>query len=222
MIYGSGDEGYAVVGSGALVAPRIVLTACHVVAEEVSHVVFDGLDVGSVGAGRVFGVQRTLPDASDPGVPGLDVGVLILEQPHPAPLTARAWPELYDEVLAGNVEVFVAGYGKTETGSSGRKRGGTFLAAANPDWVDYAATDFQEGREIVLINTRQTSRVETAKGDSGGPVYFPDRERGFALGGITSRGVTPLDLRYDGIAGGVYVRLDAVEPWLDRLREQYP
>jgi len=214
--------GYAVLGSGVLLAPRLVLTAQHVLDQQDAHLVYVGIDVPRAAATEVVAVTGIeLPPAGPFHHP--DIAVLVLEQPL-AGVTPVAWaaPEHYASVLAGTSQVFVAGFGSTEAAPPGRKNGGVFIPELQPGWVDLALSRYDPASELILVDSRLAGKVDTAGGDSGGPAYFRGSDGLYRLGAITARRAIPLAALPRNLPGGIYVRVDRLAGWLRAVLARSP
>lgn len=152
--------------TGTLVAPRVVVTAAHCVAElPVNGLeVFFGMDVAAPGARIAVIGGRAHPDF-DPATHANDVAALILAADAPvAPIAlAPALPDLT------NTDVRLVGYGITAgTGTDvGAQRAGT------------ARVTEMSANELRMV----PGPAMSCRGDSGGPVLS-----GGQLAGVTSYG----------------------------------
>jgi hypothetical protein len=146
--------------SGTTVARRAVLTAAHCL------VGATGVSINPGNGERLTASSFQYPAGyRDPS--GLDVGVVLFDQdlPHaPVPILASR------EARAGEAAV-VAGWGQTESGTSGILRAGT--------------TTISGVTGMLLQATYSTGNAGVCFGDSGGPILVQEGGA-WAIAGITS------------------------------------
>lgn len=185
--------------SGAVIHPRAVLTARHCL--PATRVAF-GTNMAQPEAVVAVSEARVPPDAR------LDAALLILREPQPQRARLRFRPRTEPSPPAG--EVLLLGYGAQPPLSYGRLR---ILEVPIEGWgcdgLRAASTGCTPGLEMVLPRLRG---LDTCRGDSGGPVIEQAQDEPRILA-ITSRPIAQHRLLCGD--GGVYVRADALAPWLD-------
>ncbi len=189
--------------TGTLIAPRVVLTAGHCVADGAnpSKVV---LASDTIDGGERIEVDRAV--AYPNWIRTYDVAVLILKRDATTrPRTIASGCVVRDHLRDG-AEVAIVGYGVTETDDWNEAKNVVDHDCTQMDDFDCLA-GVSPGAELEAGGGGEDS----CYGDSGGPVYLRT-ELGDFLVGVTSRGA---DLRSDCGAGGIYVRPDAVIDWIE-------
>jgi secreted trypsin-like serine protease len=197
--------------TGTLIAPDVVLTAGHCIETNPVEVVVGSVELARPG-GMVIAVKKAIAYPKWDRM--YDVGVLLLE--HPAPVMPRAVASACTakEHLVAGEKVHVVGFGLTTHDGTGTN---TRLHQAMLPVVDATCahdpaceTNVAPGGEF----TAGGGGVDACFGDSGGPIYV-DTAHGPALIGVVSRGESVVGEPCGG--GGVYVRADAVVPWIEKV-----
>jgi MYXO-CTERM domain-containing protein len=201
--------------TGTLIAPRVVVTAAHCVADltpDQLEIVFSSTEPASAPASLRRGVASATahPEFSFFGMPtddpeGLsderDIGVVVLDSDAPASVTPSQVLHLddVDATLSEGDAVLLAGYGLTSDGSDADY--GRLYVAETP-YVRRSLAEFIAG---------QPGSPDTCNGDSGGPAYVVvDGVR--HLAGITSRGTFTATQCGDG---GIYTLFGAFEDFVE-------
>lgn len=199
---GSSSQGYF--GTGTVIAPRLVLTAGHVV-DEGPEFIFVGLKTS--GPGKVVEVSNYINLGYMGGTTTRnDIALLELaedcgvEPAIIAPLRAADYME----------SVRVVGFGFSGTSQRVETKRLTdilvFSRACDRD-VDFR---FGGNRGLEFIAADPHGRDDTCRGDSGGPAFTMFDSR-WMLVGVTSRATNPEGVCGDG---GIYTR---VGNYLDRI-----
>lgn len=201
--------------TGTLIAPRVVVTAAHCVADLSANeleIVFASTEPASAPASLRRNVESLTahPEFSFFGLPtddpeGLsderDIGVIVLASDAPASVTPAEVLHLadVDSVLSDGVDVLLAGYGLTSDGNDADY--GRLYLAETP-YIRRGLAEFIAG---------QPGSPDTCNGDSGGPAYVViDGTR--HLAGITSRGTFTATQCGDG---GIYTLFGAFEDFVE-------
>lgn len=207
--------------TGALVAPRVVLTAAHCGAA-ITRIMAGGNQVQpwlSPDA-RVVAVQKVAihPDYKTHPLSENDITVLILAGPAnlpPAPLATAG-----ELAAAASVELVGFGYNDPNlpVGFGTKRR----VTIALPPLMRRTADENLGQLEAKLgfhgeyefVCGRKALGKDSCNGDSGGPAYI-GVGGGFKLAGLTSR-ATREAVQHCG-DGGVYVRPDCFRGWIDSV-----
>jgi len=201
LTYGGGEW-----CSATLIKPDLVLTAAH------CAVIFNS------GMGAYYGLDdledadqcggcdlklkdvRINPDYSQFLVPWNDVAVILLEQDAPNAVTSPLLStDVADPIYVGTT-VTIAGYGRTETGQSGKLM-----------WENVPVTQIYDNKEMVLGEDLWEA-PNACYGDSGGPAYFVQDNVTHVVG-VTSR--TPIPNLPECGHGAVYTRPEAFTDWIE-------
>jgi hypothetical protein len=180
--------------TGTLVGAEWVVTAGHCLAVESAEVVTRS---DSSGALRRRVVEAVRHPAVDVALLRLDAAVAL----HAAALSPVAVAGDGDLDLARGPVVEIAGYGLTETGSSGELR---FLAERV---VAFDPTSLTVGGFGI---------TGACLGDSGGPLLARAPDGRLVVAGVLSTGSASCR------GEDTYVRLDAVQPWLEETTGGLP
>jgi secreted trypsin-like serine protease len=197
--------------SGTLIAPDVVLTAGHCIETHPIGVVVNDVDL-SKQSGEAIRVKSATayPDWQH----SYDVGVLVLDHAASAKPRAIASACTVKEHLTDGAKVHVVGFGLTTEDGTGMN---TRLHEALLTVTDATCTNDPDCQPSVAPGGEFMAGgdgVDSCFGDSGGPIYI-DGFKGSALIGVVSRGIEEIGGKPCG-GGGVYVRADAVVPWIEK------
>lgn len=208
--------------SGAVVAPRLILTAAHCV---------EDVKTGQVGAPAEFRVVTGNADWADSSHEVLhvsrtvvygrfdrhlangDAALLVLAEPTSAPAIALARRHEDRSWLLGGTGAWLVGWGNTEFG---QKIPTTTLRYAETvvqgsRWCKRNAPPFFPRDELCVINApKETTGV--CNGDSGGPLVLDEEGQEEVDLGIASHVYGRCSTRHPS----VYTRIDALYPWVRR------
>ncbi len=202
-------EGGVVGCTGVLVQREWVLTARHCVSQgRLTEVALDTVELEAPGERLGVAAVWAAPE-------GLDAALVLLEKP------AAAWPRRWAVgCAAGEVRdgarATIVGWGATDAEGT---QWSTRLRGAEVSVVDAScaqeASGCLSGKELLAGG----EGADTCRGDSGGPlsVHTP---WGPLLAGLTSRGVQGSEAPCG--QGGIYVRLDALRPWVEAMTGRAP
>jgi len=204
--------------SGAVIAPRIVLTAAHIT-DKPERVFFGTSLEDPLGITRKVVAKAICPGYSPSDNHKNDLMLLLLDAPAP-PFAAVAKLAPSDVFTKEKLRVVrIAGFGVISGASSvglGVKRWGD-VAVVTPD--SSGNDDAQYGAHPGLEFVAGDNRVDTCYGDSGGPAYWEDVNGKWWLVGITSRWT--LNRRRNCGDGGIYVRPDKYQDWIQQMARQW-
>lgn len=197
--------------SGTLVAPDVVVTAGHCIDAEPYEVVLDSVDYDGVGGERIpVAWSRAYPE----WYRSYDIGVVVLERASRVPPRTITAACTVREELAVHRRVQLVGFGLTSVDA---EEPNTQLHEASVAVTDPTCT-LDPGCQASIAPHGEFIAGGRGKdscfGDSGGPVYL-DLPGGPALVGVVSRGLSLASTPCGG--GGIYVRVDKVASWLQRV-----
>ena len=214
--------------SGFIVGQSSVVTAAHCVCPEIADTVFIGSsiyegDSDSKGYEEEFALSgefetfsRDFCHYSNPIANGLvDLAIVYTEKPMELPRSFFPWLPL--GVYRDQGTSIVVGFGASEYTSAGGVKRFAVIEVFPCDV--HPQTGCLRNKEMVAVNP-PGERVDTCKGDSGGPVLY-DYGGGFGVMGLTSRKIEGGDAEHCG-SGGIYVStltpFEDVGWWIDASR----
>ncbi len=198
--------------SGILIAPDLVLTAghCHF---NLSHAQLDTTDHAVI-SGEVIDVATVTAHEDFFGT--FDVAIVELVEPSTLPPPRLAIDCMADQLLQDGAEAVIVGFGATDL--DGRVST-SILHEASVPVLDADCDDPSRGCHRELAPGGELlaggEGIDTCTGDSGGPLYLFDQDGVPWLAATTSRAASPADTACGD--GGIYVRLDAVVPWIEEV-----
>ena len=144
-----------------------------------------------------------------------DVALVKLSTPVKSPSISIALDCHAEHLLRDDQATILVGYGATDAQGEQTDR---VLHEAHSRVMDHDCEALERGCNAAVSPGGEFiaggDGVDTCTGDSGGPALMEDSE-GLWLVGITSRAALPADVTCGD--GGIFVRLDAVAPWLEAL-----
>ena len=208
IVYGGMEVGC----TGTLIAPDLVLTAGHCISG-VQGVVLDTTDVGD-GSGEWIRARRKV--AYPRWRSTFDVGLIQLDRPSSVAPRAIALDCMLDAHMVDGAEIAAVGYGAINPAGTRYidQLQETRLEVTDHDCStmrDDCMTAVQPDGEFIA---RGEDGTDTCFGDSGGPAYLLTDDGDYLIG-VVSRGTR--DSGWGCGAGTIYVRADAVVPWIEDL-----
>ena len=198
---------------GVLIAEDLVLTAAHC-AFGLSEVVLNTNDY-TVG-GEVLAVSDQV--THDDSWNTFDVALIILDEPSTVTPRPLALDCVASTFLFDGAAGIIVGYGATDA------MGQTFetsLRQAEVTIIDHDCSNLSAGCNAAVSPDGELiaggDGVDSCDGDSGGPLYV-QTSLGTFLAGITSRAAQPASVPCGD--GGIYVRADAIAPWIEEITER--
>lgn len=191
--------------SGTLIASNLVLTANH--CHAVNKVFIGGDDIDHPQSGEEIAVidQRSHPF--------LDLKLLILERNSRFLYRRIATQKDIQNPATG----VVAGFGTIDRNGSigyGKKRKAEvpIMSLQCEGAEDAEKYGCKYGWEMVAGH--RGLKIDTCRGDSGGPLYILSPSGHFVLLGATSRGTR--NSEYTCGDGGIYIRVDLCKDWIEK------
>ena len=203
--------------TGALVHPRVVLTAghCQDPPAGINVVGLNAVDMAHLEDAEVIGVRRVRVSPQYPQVIGHDISVLILRDE----ATVAPVPLIEPEDLVEVGQTTLVGFGNNDLFSTkgfGRQREVTVditNVRTSPD-DDLDEAEQRLGFESDLEFTAGGGGFDSCNGDSGGPAYV-DVGGVRKLAGLTSRATEGFSTPCGD--GGIYTRVDTQRSFLNEV-----
>jgi len=198
---------------GVLIAEDLVLTAAHC-AFGLSEVVLNSNDY-TVG-GEVLAVADQV--AHEDSWNTFDIALIMLDEPSAVAPRPLALDCVASTFLIDGAQAIIVGYGATDNMG---ETFGTVLQQAEVTIVDHDCSNLSAGCNMAVSPDGELiaggEGVDSCDGDSGGPLYL-QTPLGTFLAGITSRAAQPASVPCGD--GGIYVRADAIAPWIEEVTER--
>lgn len=217
-----GEDGMIALCSGAVVAPRLVLTAGHCV-EDVKtgrvqeptgfRVVIGNVDWTS-SEREILHVSRTVVYGKfNRYSANNDAALLVLAEPTSAPAIALARRPADRSWLQPGTGALLIGWGRTqfeqEQPTTTLQYAETVVQGSR--WCKRDAPPFYPRQELCVIDP-PVKRTGLCHGDSGGPLVLDEEGQEEVDLGIASHVYGRCSTRHPD----VYTRIDAIYPWLQR------
>lgn len=218
IVFGGGGGGY--VGcTGTLIAPDLVITASHCLGDHVVGVLLGTVDFTSDEGEFIRATDWHARDRGPNGRP-YDIGVIELERDSVYTPRAVAAGCVLDDYLDEGAPVAIVGWGATDIQGNRptHELMEAFTEVTDPDCtnLDYGCIEsISPGGEIGAGG----DGVDACYGDSGGPLYLQTEVGDYVIG-VTSRAYSWVPWDEPCYHGGIYVRVDAVLPWIEDVTGQ--